>query len=78
MIIRRRREPPTRDTADGGSTPAIIRALSYLVNAKDPHTYGHSTRVEHFAVELARELGLDPTTIRTIHRAALVHDVSGR
>ena len=35
-----------------------IRALAEAVDAKDPHTYGHSERVGVYASKMARELGL--------------------
>ncbi len=52
-----------------------IRALSYLVNAKDPYTYGHSCRVEHYSVKLATAMGLPDEEVRNIQRAALLHDI---
>lgn len=52
-----------------------IRSLSYLVDAKDPYTYGHSTRVERLATELARECSLDNEDVLTVQRAALLHDI---
>jgi len=52
-----------------------IRALSYLVDAKDHYTYGHSTRVEKYAVEIGRRLGLDAEDLQVIQRAALLHDI---
>ncbi len=52
-----------------------IRALSYLVNAKDPYTYGHSCRVENYSVRLATALGLSEEEVRSIQRAALLHDI---
>ncbi|MGE5559880.1 MAG: diguanylate cyclase [Chloroflexota bacterium] len=52
-----------------------IRSLSYLVDAKDPYTYGHSTRVERLATELARAMRLPQEEVLTIQRAALLHDI---
>ncbi|HEY3315503.1 MAG TPA: diguanylate cyclase [Bacillota bacterium] len=52
-----------------------IRALSYLVNAKDPYTYGHSCRVESYVVKISRALGLPEEDTRNIQRAALLHDI---
>lgn len=52
-----------------------IRSLSYLVDAKDPYTYGHSTRVERLATELARAMRLPQEEVLTVQRAALLHDI---
>jgi len=52
-----------------------IRSLAYLIDAKDPYTYGHSTRVERLASELARAIGLPQDEVLTVQRAALLHDI---
>lgn len=52
-----------------------IRALSYMVDAKDHYTYGHSTRVEKYAVEIGRRLGLGTEELQVLQRAALLHDI---
>jgi putative nucleotidyltransferase with HDIG domain len=52
-----------------------IRALAEAVDAKDPHTYGHSERVGVFASKTARELGLPKELIERVYIAGLLHDV---
>jgi len=53
----------------------IIAALATAVDAKDPYTHGHSERVARYASEIARELGLEPREVETIHYAGLLHDI---
>jgi putative nucleotidyltransferase with HDIG domain len=52
-----------------------IRALAEAVDAKDPHTYGHSERVGVYASKMARELGLPKELIERVYIAGLLHDV---
>lgn len=52
-----------------------IRALAKAVDAKDPHTYGHSEQVGVFASKMARELGLPKELIERVYIAGLLHDV---
>jgi HD-GYP domain-containing protein (c-di-GMP phosphodiesterase class II) len=52
-----------------------IQALAQAIDAKDPYTRGHSDRVRHYAMVLARELGLSKAELREIHVSAQLHDV---
>ena len=52
-----------------------IRALAEAVDAKDPHTFGHSERVGVYASKMARELGLPKELIERVYIAGLLHDV---
>jgi len=53
----------------------VVRALSSAIDAKDPYTCGHSERVAHVAVRLAKELGCDSKTLTTLYLAGLLHDI---
>jgi len=53
----------------------IIAALAAAIDAKDPYTRGHSERVARYAAEIARELGLEPREVETVHYAGLLHDI---
>ena len=53
----------------------IVRALATSIDAKDPYTRGHSDRVANIAVVLARTLGLDEETLRTMYIGGLLHDI---
>jgi len=52
-----------------------IQALTKTVEAKDPYTSGHASRVEEYAVKLARALNLPEKKIENIKTAAILHDI---
>jgi putative nucleotidyltransferase with HDIG domain len=52
-----------------------VRALAAAVDAKDPYTHGHSQRVASYAVQVARQLGLDEGMMPQIEMGGLLHDV---
>ena len=52
-----------------------IQTLANAVDAKDPYTRGHSTRVSQYAVLIAEALGWDPERISDLRYAALLHDI---
>jgi len=52
-----------------------LEAVSTALDAKDRYTHGHSERVAHLAVQLARAIGIDEEEVERIHIAGLVHDV---
>jgi putative nucleotidyltransferase with HDIG domain len=54
---------------------ATIRALVQAVDIKDCYTRGHSERVGHAAMMIARELGLDDERVETLRFAGILHDV---
>lgn len=52
-----------------------IRALATALDARDPYTAGHSERVSHFSVAIARQLDLVPYETEVIRLGALLHDI---
>ncbi len=54
---------------------SAIYALVSTVEAKDPYTYGHSRKVNTYAVALAEEIGLSPEEVSRVSTAALLHDI---
>src|SRR5688572_6724718 len=55
---------------------STIETLAMAVDAKDQITHGHIRRVQVFAVELARRLGVrDGSQLKAIETAALLHDM---
>ncbi len=52
-----------------------IEALSLAIEAKDHTTHDHLRRVQVYAVEIAKELGLDPDQLNAIRAAAMLHDI---
>ncbi|MFJ9578460.1 HD-GYP domain-containing protein [Streptomyces sp. NPDC101191] len=54
---------------------ATIRALVQAVDIKDRYTRGHSERVGHASVLIARELGMDEPRLEVVRFAGILHDV---
>ena len=52
-----------------------MRALALAVEAKDRTTHDHLRRVELYAVELGKELGLPDGELEALRTAALLHDI---
>jgi diguanylate cyclase (GGDEF)-like protein/putative nucleotidyltransferase with HDIG domain len=69
-------EPPddarTHGKRDGLSA---VYALVSVVEARDPYVYGHSRRVNTYAVALAEAIGLSPNEVSRVSTAALLHDI---
>jgi putative nucleotidyltransferase with HDIG domain len=55
---------------------STIEALAMAVDAKDQITHGHIRRVQSYAVQLARRVGVsDEKQLKAIEAAALLHDM---
>lgn len=54
---------------------ATVRVLAASIDARDPYTMGHSTRVAFLACELGRRLGFGAEEIEHLEKACLFHDV---
>jgi len=54
---------------------STIRALAEAVDARDPHTVEHSTKVSELCTALAQVMDMPEHDIQVIGLAALVHDV---
>ena len=52
-----------------------VSTLAMALEAKDPYTRGHSQRVSHYSVQIARELGLAEREIEAIRLAGILHDI---
>jgi len=52
-----------------------VEALTEAIEKKDQYTGGHSKRVAHYAVGIAREMELSDEEIARIRLAAILHDV---
>lgn len=53
----------------------IVRILAAALDARDNYTYGHSTRVAHFAVGIGKHLGLSQESLHELEMACLLHDI---
>ena len=52
-----------------------VYALSAMVDARDPYTYGHSKRVAAISEKIGRNLGLSNGELANLHAASLLHDI---
>jgi diguanylate cyclase (GGDEF)-like protein/PAS domain S-box-containing protein/putative nucleotidyltransferase with HDIG domain len=57
------------------ATQEHIYALAATVDAKDPHTYGHSKRVAAIAEKIGKAIGLSKEELYELYAAALLHDI---
>jgi len=54
---------------------SAVYALASTVEARDPYVYGHSRKVNTYAVALAEAIGLSPDEVSKVSTAALLHDI---
>jgi putative nucleotidyltransferase with HDIG domain len=54
---------------------ASMESLARAIDARDPYTFGHSTRVAAISLELADQIGLPDEDRKALRRAALLHDI---
>jgi len=54
---------------------SAVYALVSTVEARDPYTYGHSRKVNTYAVALAEAVKLSPDVVSKVSTAALLHDI---
>ena len=54
---------------------STVRVIAAAIDARDPYTLGHSTRVAQLSCELGRRLGYAREEIEHLERACLFHDV---
>ena len=52
-----------------------IETLALAIEAKDQTTHDHLARVEVYAIEIGKELGLSSDELKALEAAALLHDI---
>lgn len=52
-----------------------IEALSLAIEAKDHNTHDHLKRVQTYAMQIGRDLGVDEPQLNAIRAAAMLHDI---
>jgi putative nucleotidyltransferase with HDIG domain len=53
----------------------LLQLMVKSIEARDTYTSGHSRRVQHYSIIIARSLGLSEKDVERIGHAALLHDV---
>ncbi|MDB4908907.1 MAG: metal dependent phosphohydrolase [Gemmatimonadetes bacterium] len=53
----------------------LLELMVKSIEARDDYTSGHSRRVQHYAVIIARAIGLTEKEVEQVNKAALLHDV---
>ena len=64
-----------KTSASEKETLDVIYALASTIEARDTYTYGHSQKVQGYAVALAEFLTLPAENVAAISHAALLHDI---
>jgi putative nucleotidyltransferase with HDIG domain len=54
---------------------ATVKALTSAIDARDPHTMGHSVRVGQLAVMIGSHLGLGERTLSQLEIGGYLHDI---
>jgi putative nucleotidyltransferase with HDIG domain len=54
---------------------SMVRVIAASLDARDPYTLGHSTRVAKLSCELGRRLGMEEEELTHLERAAIFHDL---
>ncbi|MBB6049678.1 sensor domain-containing diguanylate cyclase/phosphohydrolase [Armatimonas rosea] len=54
---------------------ATIKSLALAIDAKDAYTHQHILRVQHYAMAIARQLGLTGAELEGVNTGALLHDI---
>ncbi|CAN5295748.1 response regulator [soil metagenome] len=57
------------------SAESVLFALARTLEAKSPHTRGHSDRVTQYASDLGAAVGLQPLELDVLRRSAMLHDI---
>jgi PAS domain S-box-containing protein/putative nucleotidyltransferase with HDIG domain len=53
----------------------LVHSFVNAIDAKSPWTKGHSERVTGYALDIAKEMGMDAEKIETLRIASLLHDI---
>lgn len=53
----------------------LLELMIKSIEARDPYTSGHSRRVQHYSVLIARAIGIREQEVSGVGKAALLHDV---
>jgi putative nucleotidyltransferase with HDIG domain/PAS domain S-box-containing protein len=62
-------------TKTSRSLLGVIKAISKMIEIRDPHTAGHQRRMTNLACTIAREMSLSVDQYNAIYVAGLLHDI---
>jgi HD-GYP domain-containing protein (c-di-GMP phosphodiesterase class II) len=68
-------EPELSRRVGGSDLDEVLEAMADLVDLKSPFLAGHSRGVANLVCEAARVSGRGDEEVRTLRRAALIHDL---
>jgi HD-GYP domain-containing protein (c-di-GMP phosphodiesterase class II) len=60
---------------DDDGLDRVAEAFADIIDAKSPYTSAHSSNVARYGAGIAQSFGLSDTQMRSLYRAALLHDV---
>jgi len=75
ILIRQNAELEISNKLLDDSYKSTVIAMSNAVDARDPYTAGHSSRVSKISIMIAREMNLDNSFIETLEYGTLFHDI---
>lgn len=75
ILIRQNVELEVSNKLLDNSYKSTVIAMSSAVDARDPYTSGHSSRVSKISILIAREMNLDNSFIETLEYGTLFHDI---
>ncbi|PWK16029.1 HD-GYP domain-containing protein [Tumebacillus permanentifrigoris] len=64
-----------RDEMNTQLLESYFSTLAATLDARDPYTAGHSTRVAKYSVQIGRTYGLPPEQLDLLNKSALLHDI---
>lgn len=64
-----------RESTNKQLLESFMTSLSTTLDARDPYTSGHSSRVAKFSFEIGHELGLEKDDLDLLYQTALLHDI---
>ncbi len=60
---------------DDARLDTVAEAFARVIDAKSPYTATHSSNVAEIALAMGRAMGMEEWELRTLRRAALLHDI---
>jgi HD-GYP domain-containing protein (c-di-GMP phosphodiesterase class II) len=65
----------TRDEKNKAMFASFLESMTAALDARDQYTFGHSTRVAAYSLEIGEKAGLDEEELMLLKTSALLHDI---